>query len=87
MSYRNIAVTDRALGATGRHLYLRRLRLERVLLQENRIVHPAPDIGETWAVVCGLPLRQRAVLALCYYEDVPEAEIATIDGPTLALDR
>ena len=42
--------------------HLRRLRLERALLPETRIVHPAPDIDETWAVVCGLPFRQRAVL-------------------------
>jgi RNA polymerase sigma factor (sigma-70 family) len=30
--------------------------------------------------VCGLPFRQRAVIALRYYADLPEAEIAEILG-------
>jgi len=37
-----------------------------------------PEVDETWALICGLPFRQRAVLALRYYADLPEAEIATI---------
>ena len=35
-----------------------------------------PELDETWARVCRLPFRQRAVLALRYYADLPEAEIA-----------
>jgi RNA polymerase sigma factor (sigma-70 family) len=71
-SYLRTIVTNLAWG------HLRRLRLERALQPEGRIVLPAPEIDETWAVVCRLPFRQRAVLALRYYEDLPEAEIARI---------
>jgi RNA polymerase sigma factor (sigma-70 family) len=73
-SYLRTIVTNLSWG------HLRRLRLERALPPEGRIVVPAPELDETWAVVCRLPFRQRAVLALRYYEDLPEAEIAEILG-------
>lgn len=53
---------------------------------ELRLAQPAPsatfqpDIDETWAAVCRLPFRQRAALALRFYEDLEEAEIARILG-------
>jgi RNA polymerase sigma factor (sigma-70 family) len=40
----------------------------------------APELDETWAAVCRLPFRQRAVIALRYYADLPETEIASILG-------
>lgn len=39
-----------------------------------------PEVDETWAAVCRLPERQRAVLALRFYEDLPLADIARILG-------
>jgi RNA polymerase sigma-70 factor (sigma-E family) len=59
---------------------LRRRRLERGVPPEMRIVHPGPEVDETWAAVCRLPSRQRAVLALRYYEDLPETQIAELLG-------
>ena len=56
--------------------HLRRSRLER--LRAPRPAEPTgePILDETWTAVCKLPFRQRAVLALRYYADLPEAEIA-----------
>jgi RNA polymerase sigma-70 factor (sigma-E family) len=45
------------------------------------IVHTSePEVDEMWAAVCRLPFDQRAVLALRFYEDLSENEIArTLD--------
>jgi len=39
-----------------------------------------PEVDETWAAVCRLPERQRAALALRFYEDLPLVEIAEVLG-------
>ncbi|MFD3405079.1 SigE family RNA polymerase sigma factor [Kribbella sp. NPDC058693] len=36
----------------------------------------------TWRLLAGLPRKQRAVLVLRYYEDLPDAEIAEVLGIT-----
>jgi RNA polymerase sigma factor (sigma-70 family) len=60
---------------------VRRADLERRLaLGTDRTMLDAPELDETWFAVCRLPFRQRAVLALRYYADLPEAEIATLLG-------
>jgi RNA polymerase sigma factor (sigma-70 family) len=40
----------------------------------------ASEIDEVWPVVVALPARQRAVVVLRYYEDLSEADIASVLG-------
>ncbi len=60
--------------------YLRRLRLERRAPAEPRITLEEPEIDETWAAVCRLPFRLKAVLVLRFYLDLSEADISDVLG-------
>jgi RNA polymerase sigma factor (sigma-70 family) len=44
------------------------------------LVEAPPEVDDTWAAVCRLPVRQRAAVVLRYYQDLPEAEIAKLLG-------
>lgn len=39
-----------------------------------------PEIDDTWTALCRLPARQRAVVVLRFYEDLPYDQIAEILG-------
>lgn len=73
--------------------YIRRVMVNRNIsiwrrLRRERITDTMPDEGyvdrtrdrELWEALLTLPPRQRAVIALRYYEDKTEAEVAAILG-------
>ena len=71
----------------GQDAALRYLR--RSLLRRSRAVTPQqadPGAG-LLAALRALPARQREVLVLRYFADLPEAEIAAVTGTRLALVR
>jgi RNA polymerase sigma-70 factor (sigma-E family) len=60
--------------------HTRRLRIEQRWSAQERLIVNDPEIDETWAALCRLPFRQRAVIALRFYEDLSESEIARVLG-------
>ena len=60
---------------------LRRAHLERSNASAGvQTVQSEPELDETWIALRRLPFRQRAVLALRYYGDLSEIEIAALLG-------
>jgi len=60
----------------------RRRRTASLYRPDPAPVSGIPEIDETWDAVRRLPPRQRAVVALRYWEDLSEAQIATtLDWP------
>lgn len=67
--------------------YFRRRRVERAYLErEGSLVRPNAPAGdpetrdEVWTALQRLPVRQRAAIALRFYEDLPDDRIADVLG-------
>lgn len=61
----------------------RRLRRERLVAMVPEAVHTDVRLGDDadlWNELKSLPPKQRAVLVLRYYEDLPDQEIADLLG-------
>lgn len=76
-------------GITQQLPYLRRAVINasadvhRRLARDRAVPEPAtvtsiPEVDETWAVLVRLPARQRAVIVLHFYEDLPLVDIALV---------
>jgi RNA polymerase sigma factor (sigma-70 family) len=59
---------------------LRRRDVAERIHAERPVPLGEPVLDETWAVVRSLPERYRTALALRFYEDLPEREIAELMG-------
>lgn len=66
--------------ANGVSTYYRRRKLEVVARAEREITDQIPDVDETWAVLKQCTPRQRAIVVLRYYEDLPVSDIAELMG-------
>jgi RNA polymerase sigma factor (sigma-70 family) len=58
--------------------HMRHLHVEQRVHIARQVTISDPEIDETWSALCRLPFRQRAVLALRFYEDMTEADIARV---------
>jgi RNA polymerase sigma factor (sigma-70 family) len=59
---------------------LRRRKVAERIRAERPVQLGEPVLDETWSIVRSLPERYRTALALRFYEDLPEREIAELMG-------
>jgi RNA polymerase sigma factor (sigma-70 family) len=75
-AYLRRTIVNRAKDAQRRHFRLRRI-LPRLVEDPVTL---QPELDHTWAVIRSLPLQQRTVIVLHYYEDLPLVEISDLLG-------
>ena len=80
------AYLRRAVVNVSNDVHRRRAKDRRVLPQPEPVTS-IPEVDETWAVLVRLPVRQRTVVVLHYYEDQSLAEIARLLGRPAATVR
>lgn len=81
-----LAYLKRAVVNASADVHRRRFR-DRLATTTSEPVTADPEIDETWAVLVRLPARQRAVVVLHFYEDLPLVEIAATLGRPAATIR
>lgn len=80
-----LAYLTRAVVNASADSHRRRAR-DRTRPTEPEPVTNIPEIDETWASLRSLPARQRAVLVLHFYEDLPLVEVADVlDRPAATI--
>jgi RNA polymerase sigma factor (sigma-70 family) len=82
---RGLAVADpeaylRTSVVNGTRSWHRRQRFERALHRRRVPEDEPPDLHQVRVALDRLPLRERTALVLRFYDDLPEAEIATVLG-------
>ncbi len=79
---RHTSTVDNPLGYLQRSVVnlsvsrLRRRRVAAAYVPTRPVVPSSPEIDETWAVVQRLPVKQRAVVVLRFWEDLTVDQIA-----------
>lgn len=72
-----VAYLQRSVVNLGIH-HVRRRNRQRRLAEPPRTLATLPEVAELWPLVAALPVRQRAVVALRFWEDLRHEQIAVV---------
>lgn len=81
-----LSYLKRAVVNSCADVHRRRARDRRAVLDREPVTG-IPEVDETWAVLRDLPPRQRAVVVLHFYEDLPLVQIGRLLGRPAATVR
>ncbi|MFN8021047.1 MAG: sigma-70 family RNA polymerase sigma factor [Acidimicrobiales bacterium] len=71
----------------SRNWIRRQVVARRAPVRPDALALGEPEHDDTWVALCRLPAKYRAVLALRYYDDLPDDEIADVLGVRRATVR